>query len=101
MITALKFNNLVSAYFDLAELNAIEEREMTMSDHIRELDRILESTGRNILKNAGTVSQTKAKQKAKIEFQKYKNKTLSSVEKAYLETINTLEKKAKKESRKK
>jgi len=58
-------NNLVSAYFDLAELNAIEEREMTMSDHIRELDRILESTGRNILKNAGTVSQTKAKQKAK------------------------------------
>lgn len=94
-------NNLVSAYFDLAELNAIEEREMTMSDHIRELDRILESTGRNILKNAGTVSQTKAKQKAKIEFQKYKNKTLSSVEKAYLETINTLEKKAKKESRKK
>ncbi len=94
-------NNLVSAYFDLAELNAIEEREMTMSDHIRELDRILESTGRNVLKNAGTVSQTKAKQKAKIEFQKYKNKTLSSVEKAYLETINTLEKKAKKESRKK
>ena len=58
-------NNLVSAYFDLAELNAIEEREMTMSDHIRELDRILESTGRNVLKNAGTVSQTKAKQKAK------------------------------------
>ena len=94
-------NNLVSAYFDLAELNAIEEREMTMSDHIRELDRILASTGRKVLKNAGTVSQTKAQQKAKIEFQKYKNKTLSSVEKAYLETINTLEKKAKKESRKK
>lgn len=39
-------NNLVSAYFDLAELNAIEQREMRMADYVRELDNILSSTGR-------------------------------------------------------
>ncbi len=51
-------NNLVAAYFDLAELNAIEEREMRMEDYVRELDRILTSTGRKVLENAGTISHT-------------------------------------------
>ena len=92
-------NNLVSAYFDLAELNAIEEREMTMTDHIEALDNILASTGRKVLKNAGTVSHMKAKEKAQEEFKRYKTKTLSSVEKAYLETIYDLGDKAKQESR--
>ena len=94
-------NNLVSAYFDLAEIHAIEEREMTMRDHIKELDRILSSAGRDILENAGTVSHDTAQKKAKEEYRKYKAKTLSSVEKEYLETINALGKQAKKESRKK
>ena len=39
-------NNLVAAYFDLAELNAIEERAMRMEDYVRALDNILNSTGR-------------------------------------------------------
>lgn len=42
-------NNLVSAYFDLAELSAIEEREMKMADFVTELDKILASTGRKVL----------------------------------------------------
>ena len=93
-------NNLVSAYFDLAELNAIEHREMRMEDYVRELDNILSSTGRKVLENAGSVSQNSAREKAKMEYRKYKAKTLSSVEKEYLETINKLETQAKKESRK-
>lgn len=94
-------NNLVSAYFDLAELNAIEERPMTMADYVNELDRILNSTGRKILDNAGTISHAQAEQKAKAELHKYKAKTLASVEKDYLNTLSALEKQAKKESRKK
>jgi hypothetical protein len=94
-------NNLVSAYFDLAELNAIEEREMCMADYIRELDTILGSANRNVLENAGNVSHAAAEEKAKIEYRKYKAKTLENVEKEYLETIRTLDKQAKKESRKK
>lgn len=89
-------NNLVAAYFDLAELNAIEEREMRMADYIRELDTILASTGRKVLNNAGNISQTQAKEKATIEYKKYKAKTLSGVENDYLKTISILEQKAKK-----
>jgi hypothetical protein len=94
-------NNLVSAYFDLAELNAIEQREMRMADYVRELDNILTSTGRNVLENAGKISQADAKEKATLEYNKYKVKNLDQVEKDYLKTITTLEQTAKKESRKK
>ena len=93
-------NNLVSAYFDLAELNAIEQREMRMGDYLRELDAILSSTGRKLLGNAGKISATQAKGKAKLEYRRYKAKTLDPVEKEYLKTISALDKKAKKESRK-
>jgi hypothetical protein len=94
-------NNLVAAYFDLAELNAIEEREMRMADYVRELDNILASTGRKVLTNAGKISSAQAKEKAKAEYKKYKTKTLSEVEKDYLNTISDLEQKAKKGSKKK
>lgn len=89
-------NNLVAAYFDLAELNAIEEREMRMADYIRELDNILSSAGRKILENAGEISHAKMKEKATLEYKKYKAKTLSSVETEYLKTISLLEQQAKK-----
>ncbi|MEQ1486855.1 MAG: virulence RhuM family protein [Methylotenera sp.] len=94
-------NNLVSAYFDLAELNAIEEREMRMADYIRDLDNILSSTRRKLLTNAGTIAHAQAENKAKVEYKKYKAKTLEQVEEEYLKTINALENKAKKESHKK
>jgi len=93
-------NNLVSAYFDLAELNAIEEREMHMADYIRELDSILASAGRKLLTNAGNIAHSQAANKAKVEYKKYKAKTLEQVEEEYLKTINALEHQAKQESRK-
>ena len=94
-------NNLVAAYFDLAELNAIEEREMKMADYARELDNILSSTGRKVLTDAGQISTEKAKEQALTEYRKYNAKTLSSVEESYLETLHQLEKQAKKEIKKK
>lgn len=97
----LTLYNLVSAYFDLAELNAIEQREMRMADYVRELDSILSSTGRKLLENAGTISSTQAQEKAKRELQRYKTITLDQVEKDYLKTISSLEKQAKKATRKK
>ncbi|MFZ7135777.1 RhuM family protein [Avibacterium avium] len=89
-------NNLVAAYFDLAELNALEEREMRMADFLRELDTILSSTGRKVLENAGKISSTQAQEKAKAELRKYKAKTLSPVEEDYLKEIKTLTQKTKK-----
>lgn len=89
-------NNLVSAYFDLAEINAIEQKPMTMADYIRELDKILQSTGRKLLTDAGAISHEKALEKAKQEYRKYKAKNLSEVEKAYLNAIKNIQKKAEK-----
>ena len=85
-------NNLVSAYFDLAEINAIEKKQMKMQDYIKQIDLILSSTGREILQNAGKINHLQAEEKAKIEFRKYHNKTLSEVEKSYLNTLKQLEK---------
>ena len=61
-------NNLVSAYFDLAEINAIEHNTMYMSDYVEQLDKILSSTGKGILKNAGSVSHKQAVEKAEAEY---------------------------------
>lgn len=92
-------NNLVSAYFDLAEINAIEEKPMKMADYIRELDGILKSTGRKLLSDAGKVSHQKATEKAMLEYRKYKAKNLSEVEKAYLDTIKEVQKKVEKKTK--
>lgn len=88
-------NNLVAAYFDLAELNAIEERPMRMADYLGELERILSSTGRPVLQGKGSISREEAESKARIEFQKYRAKTLSPVEQEYLKSIATIEQEAK------
>ncbi|WP_427835473.1 virulence RhuM family protein [Actinobacillus pleuropneumoniae] len=94
-------NNLVSAYFDFAELNAIEKREMKMKDYVIGLDRILSGAGRKLLENAGEISHQQAQEKAKIEYKKYKAKTLSDVEKDYLDVIQDLNQQVKKVSRRK
>ena len=88
-------NNLVSAYFDIAEINAMEEKPMSMADHLRELDTILSSTGRKLLDNAGKISAKQAKEKALAEYRRYKAKNLSGVEEDYLENIKKTAKKLK------
>lgn len=94
-------NNLVSGYFDIAEINAIEHHPMTMNDYIQQLDAVLTSGGRQLLNNAGTVSKEQALEKAQAEYRKYQAQTLSPVEEAYLETVRSLESTAKKKSREK
>ena len=91
-------NNLVSAYFDLAEINAIEHNTMYMADYVEQLDKILSSTGKDILENAGSISHKQAIEKAEAEYQKFIQKNLSPVEKEYLEVIKNLEKTAKEKS---
>ena len=85
-------NHLVSGYFDFAEISAIEHRPMYMTDYVRQLDAILSSGGRKLLEGAGTVSHTQALEKARAEYRKYQEKTLTPVEEEYLKTLKTLEK---------
>ena len=89
-------NNLVSGYFDLAEINAIEHKPMYMSDYVSQLDSLLTSGNRELLTGSGKVSHDQAMQKAKREYRKYQEATLAPVEKAYLKTVKDVEKTAKK-----
>ena len=88
-------NNLVSGYFDLAEINAIEHKPMYMDDYVKQLDSVLSSGNRKLLTGAGSVSHKQALEKAKAEYRKYQEITLTPVEKAYLESIKEVSKEVK------
>lgn len=92
-------NNLVSGYFDLAEISAIEHRPMYMSDYVEQLDSILVSGNRKLLEGAGSVSHDQAMKKAKEEYRKYQEITLSPVEEEYLKSIKGISKEVKKRKR--
>ena len=94
-------NNLVSGYFDLAEINAIEHKPMYMSDYVEQLDSVLSSGNRKLLAGSGSVTHDQAMKKAKDEYRKYQEITLSPVEEEYLKSIRGVEKEVKKHSRKK
>ena len=64
-------NNLVSGYFDLAEINAIEHKPMYMDDYVKQLDSVLSSGNRKLLTGSGSVSHKQALEKAKSEYRKY------------------------------
>jgi len=93
-------NNLVSGYFDFAEIQAMKRNPMYMKDYIKQLDNILSATGEKLLSDAGSVSHEKAIDKAELEYKKYQEKTLSEVEKVFLESVKGLEKKVKKKFKK-
>jgi len=94
-------NNLVSGYFDFAEIQAMRHKPVYMKDYIHQLDNILSSTGEKLLTNAGSINHKQAMDKALVEYRKYQIKTLSPVEHDYLETIKRLEKEVKKSGNKK
>ena len=93
-------NNLVSGYFDFAEIQAIRHNPMYMEDYIKHLDMILSSTGEKLLTGAGKISHIKAIEKARLEYKKYQVKTISPVEQEYLNTLKEIIKEIKKEENK-
>lgn len=84
---------IVSGYLDFAERQAEREIPMKMTDWVKHLDAILTSTGERLLQDSGTISHEKAVEKAKREYKRYQAKTLSNVERAYLDSITSLQKK--------
>ena len=87
---------LVSGYLDFAERQAEREQPMTMKDWAKHLDNILTMSGEKLLQGAGSVSHEKAIDKATTEYKKYQQKTLSEVEKSFLESLKAIEKNSKK-----
>ena len=80
-------NRMVSAYLDVAEINALNMHAMTMKEWTKELDGFLKMTHKNILEGAGKISHEKALQKAHEEYDKYMKNHLTQAEKDYLEII--------------
>lgn len=81
---------LVSGYLDFAERQAQREQVMTMEDWVKHLDNILTVTGEQLLVGNGSISHQQAMEKAETEYKKYKAKTLSDVERDYLDAIKEL-----------
>ena len=93
-----RLNNLVSAFFDLAEMQAEEHHPMYMKDWIRELDDFAERYGKGVLQGAGKANHKGALTKAHKEYDKYRARIAdeeSAVDKAFLEGIKGLQKQLK------
>ncbi len=93
-------NNIVSGYFDFAELQAMRHKAMHMHDYIEHLDRLLLANGEKLLEGSGTVSHKEAMEKAEKEYRKYQVETLTPVEEAYLKALQKTEKAIKKKIKK-
>lgn len=96
-------NRTVTAYLELAELQALNRKPMYMQDWITRLDEFLRMVGNDVLQHAGAVSHDQAVKKAELEYAKYKEKTkneLSKAEKDFVAfidiTAKSLESKKKK-----
>ena len=83
---------IVSGYLDFAERQAERQQVMTMKDWAVHLDNILTMSGEQLLQGAGSVSHQQAIDHATNEYKKYQQRTLSQVEKDFLENIKTLPK---------
>lgn len=83
-------NNIVSGYFDFAEIQAMRHNPMYMADYVEHLDNVLKTTGEKVLQGAGTISHIQAIEKATEEYRKYQEQNLSPVEEEYLESIKNI-----------
>ena len=80
-------NRMVSAYLDVAEINALNMHPMTMKDWTKELDSFLTMTHKDILNHKGKVSHEETLKKAHEEYDKYMKNHLTQAEKDYLEIM--------------
>ena len=91
-------NRMVTAYLEIAELQALNQTPMYMKDWIDRLDDFLKLTGKEILNHAGSISHEKALDKANKGYQKYQHQQigeLTRVEEDFIKQIETTAKKLK------
>ena len=89
-------NRMVTAYLELAELQALNRKAMYMSDWIERLDEFLKMTGSEILDHAGTVSHQQAIEKSATEYAKYKELYKNELSEAERHFVSQIEETAKK-----
>ena len=94
-------NRIVSLYLDFAELQAKSHQPMYMKDWIQKLDDFLKLSGKELLTHAGTISAEIAKQKADTEFDKFKERSKTTLSPVEIHFLEAFEKEQKRINRKK
>lgn len=93
-------NRMVTAFLEIAEIQALDRTPMYMADWIKQLDTFLKMTNKNILQHSGTISHQKAIEKAHSEYEVYKEKIknrITQVEKDFIKQIEDSTKRLKDE----
>lgn len=83
-------NLLVARFLDYAELQALEERAMTMAEWVEELDREIVNSRRALLEGHGTISHKQAIEKAEKEFEVYRAREMRELESDFDRAIKQL-----------
>jgi hypothetical protein len=94
-------NRLVSAFFDLAELHALQHEHVYMRDWLPQMDDFAKRYGQGALLSAGTVSHEAAIEKAVAEYRKYRRQIdplPSAAEQDYLSTMKQAQKLVERET---
>lgn len=84
-------NRMVTAYMEIAEIQALNRTPMYMQDWIKQLDDFLKITNKEILQHAGTISNSEAVEKAHTEYENYKDKMKNKISEVEKDFINQLE----------
>ena len=88
-------NRMVTAFLEIAEIQALNSTPMYMADWIKQLDTFLKMTNKDILQHSGTISHQKAIEKAHSEYAIYKEKIKNRISQVEKDFINQIEDKAK------
>ena len=91
-------NRMVSAFLEIAEIQALDRTPMYMADWVKQLDGFLKMTNKNILQHSGVISHQKAIKKAHQEYDIYKEKIknrITQVEKDFIKQIEANAKRLK------
>lgn len=85
-----RLNLLVSQFLDFAELQALEQRAMTMNDWINELDNQIIQNKRKLLEGNGKISHQEAMEKAEKEFEIYRDREMKQLESDFDKMVKML-----------
>ena len=84
-------NRLVSAYLDIAEINAMQRKPMYMKEWLEVLDGFIKMSRQEVLAIAGKISAELAQRKAFAEYDVYKKKSLDELSEAEKHFISSIE----------
>ena len=87
----LALNNLAEQYLIFAEGQAIRKKTMHMKDWIEKLDGFLTLNDRQILTNAGKISHQLAVDMAEIEYEKFNQNLINSIESDFDKEIKKMQ----------